>query len=337
MSGKRYGIGVIGCGVIWRVGHWPGLKEMPDEAEVRWVYDLEERLTQEAARETGARAARDAEEILGAADVDIVALLTPPDVRVEHVQKACAAGKHLMLEKPMARTLEQALAIFNEVRRRKVKCFIPFGRAVNEQWQRLVALLRSGELGEPLVFVHNYLAGPYPWIPLDHWMHDQARSGGPIFDYSVHFIDLARACLGAEAEEVYYGGAATTGRVKSDDQATLLIYYQGGKFGQFTKSWAFPPAVKLAQQSGYVVCREGVVSLLPQIEITTAQGTRPLEPAAGEANGRAESYRNLIAAIERDTPLYADELDGLRSIEILAAGLRSRETGARERVVRHGS
>jgi len=65
------------------------------------------------------------------------------------------------------------------------------------------------------------------------------------------------------------------------------------------------------------------------------EGKRTLEHIEEVAGGRTESYRNLICAIENDTPVYADELNGLRTIEILDAVLRSRESGHREPVHIH--
>jgi predicted dehydrogenase len=165
-------------------------------------------------------------------------------------------------------------------------------------------------------------------------MHDIEKSGGPIFDYSIHFIELARACMDSEAKEVCYMGANTTGLVKSDDQATMLVQYESGGFGEFTKSWSFPTNVRLGHQTTHVVCRNAVVTLDPNVIIHTANGDREVT-AKSEIPGRAEGYLNLISAIENDTPLFASELEGLRTIEILDTALKSRESGKKEQVQIH--
>jgi predicted dehydrogenase len=335
MARKRYQIGVIGCGVIWDGGHWNGLKTIPDATQVRYVYDLNAELTRKAASATGAKPLVDPNEMFDDPEVDIISVCTPPGVRVRYVEQACAAGKHLMVEKPMARSLEDALRIVAAVRKSGVKCFVPFARAVGADFRKVVEIIESGELGDPLVFVHSNLGTPYFWVALDHWMHDMEKSGGPIFDFSIHFIEMARACMRSEAREVLYAGAAPTGRVKSDDHATLIVFYQSGGIGEFTKSWAFPPGVKVGQNATHVVCRNGVIVLGAKTEIHTPEGSREVPPCDPPANGRAESYLNLIAAIENDTPLYASELNGLRTNEILDAALRSRATGRKESVVIH--
>jgi len=336
MSEKCYGIGAIGCGVIWNGGHWNGgLKHIQDDAKVRYVYDVNQELAQKAAESTGAKAVDDPDAIFEADDVDIVTLATPPFARLEYVQKACSAGKHLMVEKPMSRTLEDALGIVGAVRNSGVKCFVPFARATSAIQRKLAEIIAAGELGDPVGFIHTNLSGPYGWVSLDHWMHDMEKSGGPIFDYSIHFIELARACMGSEASRVSYVGADTTGRVKSDDQATLLIEYENGAFGEFTKSWAFPPGVRVGHESTHVVCRDAVAVLDNGVKIHTLDGVRDLSDEVDQPSGRADTYLNLISAIENDTPLHASELEGLRTIEILDAGLKSRETGHKEKVNLH--
>jgi predicted dehydrogenase len=305
---------------------------MTREAAVRYVYDLNPEMSRKAAEETGADAVADPRAIFDAKNIDIVTLATPPFARLEYVRQACEAGKHLMLEKPMARTLDDALGIFTAIRQSGVKCFMPFARTTNPACQKLAELIGSGELGDPLVFIHTDLAGPYPWVPLDHWMNDMQKSGGPIGDYSVHFIELARACMSSEADNVFYSGKPTTGRIKSDDQATLMIEYRSGGIGEFTKSWAFPPGLKLGYQKTHVICREAIVEVgWNKLTIHSSRGTR--QSAIEEIPvRRTEGYRNLISAIEKDTPLIASELEGLRTIEILDAALTSRRTGCKEHV-----
>jgi len=327
MAKKRYELGVIGCGKIWEIGHLT-------EIRVRYVYDVNDALAAKAAEETGAICLGNVDRMFNDPDVDIVGVYTPPAPRLDCVRKACAAGKHLMLEKPMARTVDQALEIVRCVRESNVKCLVAFVRALAPTRRELFDAIRAGTFGEPLAWVHMSLGVPYGWIPLDHWMHDEAQSGGPLFDYSIHFIDMARACFG-EAESALYGGADLTGRVKSHDLATLMIDYAAGGIGQFTKSWAIKPDTDYGHNLDHVICRDATIVLGPKTEIHTPDGVREFEPTTAQLNGRVESYRNLIAGIESDTPQFADEVAGLRINEVLDAMERSRASGKREQVVLH--
>lgn len=334
MSDGEYGIGVIGPGVIWDRGHWPAIQNL-DRLTVEAVYDVDDDRKREVAAEADATAVGDAREIFDDEGIDIVAILTPPFARVEYVEAATAAGKHLMIEKPLARTLSDALAIHDAVTESGVACFVPFARTSSATMMDAIKIVDAGLLGEPQVVSHSSLSTPYSWIPLDHWMHTMEDSGGPIFDYSIHFIDFARAVLDAEAESVSYAGRATTGRVDSDDHATLSIFYEDGALGEFTKSWAYPPGVDRWTQGTEVICEDGVVVLEEDLTIHTPDGTWRFEESDEDRGGRVETYRNLLAAIEDDEPLVADETDGLRAIEILDAALISRERGERVPVELH--
>ena len=332
---KQYKIAAIGCGKIWEIGHWPGLEAMPDEATVRYVYDLDAELSAKAAAVSGAEVIEKPEVAFEDPSIDIVAIMTPPFARTQYVKAACESGKHLMLEKPMARTLSQATEIVRDVRKAGVKCLIPFARVVHAAYREIADMIRGGAFGEPLAFVHTNLGAPYSWVPLDHWMHDEQRSGGPLFDYSIHFMELARACLDSEAEQVFYDGAILTDRVKSDDQATINIRYAKGRYGQFTKSWAFPPGCGYGHSADHVICRDAVVEIGKSITVHRDGESRELVLGDESQNGRSESYRNLIDAIDNGTPLHADETTGLRIAETLDAMERSKASGKREEVAIH--
>lgn len=331
--GTDYGVGVIGPGVIWDRGHWPAIQQL-ETVTVQAIYDIDDERKCEVATETGATAVDDAEAIFADDAIDIVALLTPPFARVDYVEQACEAGKHLMVEKPLARTLKDALTIHDAVQESGVKCFVPFGRTANAAMTDALDIIDSGLVGKPNVFSHRSLSTPYSWVSLDHWMHTMEQSGGPIFDYSIHFIDFARACMDAEAEMVSYTGRPTTGRVDSDDHAMLSVFYDDDSLGEFTKSWAYPPGVDRWKQGTEIICEKGVIVLDPELAIHTPDGTWTFDAEEDRA-GRMRTYRNLIAGIEDDDPLIADETDGLRAVEILDAALTSRERGERVSVELH--
>lgn len=334
MPQKTYTLGVIGCGKIWEIGHLPALKELAQQIRVKYVHDTAPALAAKAAADAGARAVDSDEPIFADKEVDLVCVATPPIPRAGYVRKACAAGKHMMIEKPMARTLADALDIVSSVRGAGVKCFVPFVRGVSALYRTVAQAARAGRWGQPLAFYHNALGTPYPWIPLDHWMHDQALGGGPIFDFSIHFMEVARACLGEAAEVTYFGGNLA-GRLASDDHATLLARYASGALGEFTKSWAFPPGAEGTPIVSTLICHDAVIHFGEKPQVRTAAGTEEYQVPPGTPNGRAGAYRNLLAAIEGGEALYADEICGLRMMELLDAMERSRASGRSEPVTIH--
>ncbi len=341
---KEYGVGIIGCGVIGEIAHIPGLMRMSGEAKIIAVHDANKQAAEKAASNTGAEVAMDAEEIFNSKEIDIVSILTPPFARMKYVEQACEAGKHLMLEKPIALDMSESVAICRLIRKSGIKCFVPMRRATRPSVGEAVNLVRAGKLGKPMAFAHTNLSGPYSTSNPDHWMQNQKLSGGPIVDFSIHFVDMARACMGREAVSAVYGGVPTTGRLAADDLATLVVFFEDDGMAEITKGWAFPPGIKLYHECTYIVCSDGVVTMDPKGEgpapwearilVHTASGVTEIDSSLPPIDGRAEAYRNLIAGIEGKAALFADEIDGLRANEILDAGLRSRESGRKEKVQR---
>ena len=103
-------IGLIGCGGI--AGTWIKAVAEHDDSRIELAYDVDAEAAERRAEEAGARALTDLDELLGS-DVDLVIICTPNTTHRELVQRAAAAGKHVMCEKPMALNLadcEQMIA-----------------------------------------------------------------------------------------------------------------------------------------------------------------------------------------------------------------------------------
>ncbi len=327
-------LGVIGCGDIWQRGHWPALQQAVDWLQVKYVCDVDAEAASRAASLTGAKALVRSDALFDDPEVDIVAVLTPPKHHLELARRAAETGKHLMLEKPMARTLPEARAIVGVIQASQLRCLVPFVRALSASWRAAAQQIVGGAFGEPLAFSASCVATPYDWVPLEHWMHDEAESGGPLFDYSVHWMDLAQACLGSAAESVHYEGVKT-GRLRCEDHAQLSVRFAGAKLAAFTRSWACPRQAPYFADATYVVCERALVVFGEQVVAHTETGRVELSytAQAGE-DGRLGSYRELARAIDEKRATFSDEVAGLRMAEILDAMERSRASRGSEAVSR---
>ena len=120
---KTYNVGIVGCGDVsdW---HIEGIEQLENVRCVA-VYDPNTERQAAAAARTGAREADSADAVLTADDVDIVAILTPVFTHADMVETAAAAGKHLMLEKPLAVDLVDGQRIVDAVAGCRRKMFLP--------------------------------------------------------------------------------------------------------------------------------------------------------------------------------------------------------------------
>ncbi len=234
--GPRLRVAFIGAGRIADL-HALGYREAPD-AELYAVCDADPEVAARRAQEWGAaRHGTDYRELLADPKVDAVEVLTPHHLHEEMSVAALAAGKHVSLQKPMARTLDEADAIVAAAARsgRVFRVFENF--RYYPPYVRAKEMLEAGEIGEPVSLRVKVIGGNprYGWqVPAKSWAWrlDEAVSGGgpAIFDHGYHIFSIAMYFLGPVAEvfawieqtEVALG-------VKVDSPAVIVWRHEGGK------------------------------------------------------------------------------------------------------------
>ena len=180
-------VGVIGCGRIAQ-SHLSNLVDMND-VKVVGVCDGRRDRADRAARKVGAPAFADASLLLTEVELDAVYVLTPTPT---HADLGCAvleSGRHLMLEKPLASSMEEA--------DRLVATASASGRlaAVAHQWRYFAGVeqARHAIAGLPVAVVNGWWY--WTW-PLVDWIADRETGGGQMLDQGIHLVDLARYLVG---------------------------------------------------------------------------------------------------------------------------------------------
>lgn len=205
----RVRIGVVGCGVVATAYYLPCIRRMPD-AELTAVCDTNPRRTAACARLFGAREQYgDGFEMIAKAPVDLVLILTGPGMHARFALAAARAGKHLLLQKPMALTLADATAIAEAVRAAGVKALIePSDHTpLDPDYVLLRSVLDRGVLGRPHFFamMPGAPVGPHPSLgnnPYGASAFFTADSGGFLFDFPYapsRFVTLLGPCRSVNA------------------------------------------------------------------------------------------------------------------------------------------
>lgn len=187
---KKVKVGVVGCGVVATAYYLPYLMKM-ETVELAAVCDRFETRTAACARLFGARETyQDYFEMIDRADIEAVFILTAPGTHVSFTLKAIEAGKHVLLQKPMATNMKDARAIADAVRRAKVKALIEpsANTPLDPDITHLRDLVQKGVLGDILWFSLAY-TGPTTYGPsLGSNPYGQDAfytrdSGGFLFDF----------------------------------------------------------------------------------------------------------------------------------------------------------
>lgn len=225
-------IGMIGYGGI-AGAHAPGWKRRAQTHEVEvTVYDILPERTALAVERGVGTGADSLENLLDR--VDMVDICTPSDTHAELVATAAAAGKHVLCEKPLGMTSDQAIAAAQACADAGVKLFVGhvvrFFGAYRAAHDDLVA----GRLGTPAV-LRFHRAGGLPRH--NDWMTVEARSGGVVLDLMIHDIDQARWFAGDVVRA--YGLSTLKGDLGDvDTQAFAVLTHASGAITHLSASWA---------------------------------------------------------------------------------------------------
>jgi predicted dehydrogenase len=166
MNKRKVKVGVVGCGVVATAYYLPYLMKM-DSAEITAVCDLYETRTQACMRLFGAKTQYlDYYEMIEKADIDAVLILTAPGTHVPFTLKAVEAGKHVLLQKPMATNMQDAVRIREAVRKAGVKVLIEpsSGTPLDPDIAQLRQMVKNGVLGDVLWFSLAW-TGPTTYHP----------------------------------------------------------------------------------------------------------------------------------------------------------------------------
>lgn len=219
-------LGVLGAGNFGGAVLFPLLKKLPG-LQLQAVASASGLKAAHARRKFGfGRAASDENEILGAPDVDVVAVLTRHHLHAAHTLAALQAGQHVFCEKPLAldetdlAEIEAALAQPGAPR-----LMVGFNRRFAPHTRLLKEFLAGSN--EPLAMHLRANAGT---LPPDHWTQDPQQGGGRLLGEAIHFIDLLTFLAGAAPLGVQAAALPDGGRYRGDNFA-LTFTFADGSFG----------------------------------------------------------------------------------------------------------
>src|SRR4051794_13202562 len=153
---QRFGIGMIGCGTIAQSAHLPAIARLRGRARLIAVADVRGAAAEHAAQTWGAEEAyADYRALLERKDIDVVVIATPEFLHAEQVAAAAAAGKHILCEKPMAPSVEEADAMIAAAHSAGIKFMVGHSRRFTPRYQAVRAAIDSGAIGQVRIAREN--------------------------------------------------------------------------------------------------------------------------------------------------------------------------------------
>jgi len=189
--GKLVRVGIIGCGGIANGKHMPALSKNKN-VEIVAFCDIVEERAQEASKKYGAEGAKvytDYRELLKDSSIDVIHVCTPNDSHSAISVASLESGKHVMCEKPMAKTAAEARAMVEAARRTGKKLTIGYNNRFRADSQYLKKVCEAGELGE--IYYGKAHAIRRRAVPTwGVFLDEEKQGGGPLIDIGTHALDL---------------------------------------------------------------------------------------------------------------------------------------------------
>jgi predicted dehydrogenase len=217
---QNIGLGVIGCGgfglfALQQFVQVPGIQLAGMAATARPA-------AQAAARRFGLEDVIEIERLLALPAVNIVYISTPPFLHYEQAKQALTAGKHVICEKPLALSVDQADELIALARRQDRLLVANLMQRYNPLFEMVRQLVEKRLLGELLHgYFENYASDEN--LPAEHWFWDREKSGGIFIEHGVHFFDLFAGWLGAG--EVVAAQASRRHGTNIEDQVQCTVRY----------------------------------------------------------------------------------------------------------------
>jgi predicted dehydrogenase len=259
-------------------------------------------------------------------DVDVVSVCTPPSSHAELAIASLEAGKHVLCEKPLARTLEQGRRLVEAADHAAGLLMVGHVSRFEPDHRLAKELVDSGQLG-PVQMISHSITTSMPGWSEGGWLFDQEKSGGPLLDLSVHGFDYLSWLVGSEPVRVHAVGADTP--IGPATYTLSTVRFSNGAMGLVESSWAHPAArgFKLAVE---LTGPDGRLSwsydhLMGGVMYPDA-GDPVWFDSLGERGFQAE-VRAFADAIRSGGPSPVSARDGFRALRTALAALESLQTG----------
>lgn len=312
------GAGIIGAGYMGRT-HADQYQRLSGVRVVA-VYDSDQLAAERLAETCGAEAVGDLDKFLAMKELDIVSICTPDASHRVPAVAAMRAGKHILLEKPLATTMDDALAIIAAADESDVVASLGFVCRFMDTYRSVHNALTAGRIGRLMTIDASRL----------NTQSAAARvaSRDDVLDFlAVHDIDILR-WIGGDIRAVFaiadqFVNPNNEGR---HDTAQLLLRFGSGALGRLLVSWAVPDSAPYrARATLSAVGTAGLSSLDSfddRVGVWTGDGTEfPLDWGASVAF--LQQTKAFVDAVREGTQAPVMLREGLRALQVVLAAKRS--------------
>lgn len=327
-------LAVLGAGVMGR-NHVRVASQLSG-VDVVGVYDADQSRATIVAREFGVTVMKGLPDVLSSNDIDSVVVATPTVTHEEIGLEAIRAGKHVLVEKPLAPDPDACMRLVEAAREEKVTLAVGHIERHNPVVRFAHNALGNGSFGTPFHLAARRVSS----------LPERVRDVGVILDLGIHDIDVIRYLAGGVVDRVYCQGLQRSAKNTGEDQATIFLAFDNGLTATVEVNWHTPMKVRRLD----ITAEAGFVELDYMRQQATIHTSSFSSGAADDPYLQPVEFQSRIIQLANEEPLrnelrdFADAVegriarplvdgdDGMTAVSIAHAALESMKTGDAVRV-----
>jgi len=336
MSRQDFRIGLVGCGRISKT-HFDALARV-DGLTLSGVADTDVDRARAAGESQRVPWYRSVDELLAAGNVDIVAVCTPSGLHSAHGVAVARAGKHVVVEKPMSISLEQADALVHACDQAGVQLFVVKQNRLNPPIQLLKRAIDKGRFGR--IYLANVTVRwqrPQEYYDAEPWRGTWEFDGGAIMNQASHYVDLIQWLVGP-VESVMAKTATQARRIEAEDSGIGILKFRSGALGVIEVNVLTYPrnlegSITLLGEKGSVKVGGTAVNRVEHWAFAEYDDDDKLvegantNPTSVYGFGHEGYYRNVLAVLRGEAKPETDGRAGRKSLELILGIYESAKTG----------
>jgi predicted dehydrogenase len=330
-------LGVLGLGSVFWTPYRSLIGRLADEGRVELTAgfdpdpDKREALARVSSADTDIASA---EELIERDDVDVVVVLTSMNAHGSLAQAALRAGKHVLVEKPMATTLAEAAALLELSRTAPGRLVCAPHIVLSPTYREVHRRVRDGVVGR-LVLARARYGWSGPWWA--KWFYEEG--GGALFDLGVYNLTSLCGFFGSVRRVTALVGTAIPERivegerfkVRAEDNAHVLLDFGDSRFGSITTGFTMQkyrsPAIELYGTDGVLQVLGDDWAPEGFEQWRNAAGTWELFPESEPNWPWTDGLRHLVDSIDTGTPTVTRPEHAYHALEVMLAAMRSSREG----------
>jgi len=330
-------IGLVGAGAI-STQHLEAIGAL-DGIELAGVVSASADRARDAAEPRGVPWSTRLDDLLARDDVDAITICTPSGLHPSEALAALRAGKHVVVEKPLALSVADAEAVGREGRERGLAVAVISQRRFEPVVRALKVAVDAGRLGRlSLVMAEGLYHRPQAYYDSAAWRGTRALDGGVLMNQAIHTIDLVRWVGGPVASVA--GHVATLGHVmEAEDTASVSLRFASGTLGSIVATTCVVPEqpveLRVYGDAGHVrlVGEDPVEWDVPGVPVPerapepTPYGVGGTRTWGTNATGYLRQYADFAEAVRTGRPPAVTADDGRNAVEIIDAAYEAARTG----------